>query len=303
MIGIDEAGLTDEQVRTARHGYYAAISYVDERIGELLAALHDSGLDDETTVVFTADHGEMLGERGLWYKMSFFEPSARVPLIVTAPGRIAPGRRAEPVSLLDLVPTLLELAGSGPADEELTGEMDGVSLGPLLDGRDAGRPAPVVGEYLAEGVTSPALMIRRGSHKFVSCEGDPDQLYDLSSDPLELVNLAERPPTRSCGASFGRRWRTAGTRLNWLVASSRASASAAWSPRLWAPVGARSGTSSRTSTPPRSTCVTATTCTGSSGAPVWTPADARAPRPLRPRPSRRRPPARRRARAWRPRCR
>jgi choline-sulfatase len=193
MTGVDEAGLTDEQVRIARHGYYAAISYVDERIGDLLAALHDSGLYDETTVVFTADHGEMLGERGLWYKMSFFEPSARVPLIVTAPGRIAPGRRAEPVSLLDLVPTLLELAGSGPADEELTGEMDGVSLLPLLDGRDAGRPAPVVGEYLAEGVTSPALMIRRGSHKFVSCEGDPDQLYDLSSDPLELVNLAERP--------------------------------------------------------------------------------------------------------------
>jgi choline-sulfatase len=188
MIGIDEARLSDEQVQTARHGYYAAISYVDERIGEVLAALRDSGLDEDTTVVLTADHGEMLGERGLWYKMSFFEPSARVPLLVSAPGRIAPGRRAEAVSLLDVAPTLLELAASGPADE-----MDGFSLGSLLDGRDSARPAPVVGEYLAEGVTSPAVMIRRGPHKFISCEGDPDQLYDLSNDPLELVNLAKLP--------------------------------------------------------------------------------------------------------------
>jgi choline-sulfatase len=189
MIGVDEAGLSDEQIRTARHGYYAAISYVDERIGELLTTLRDAGLDDETTVVLTADHGEMLGERGLWYKMSFFEPSARVPLIVSAPGRIAAGRRAEPVSLLDLAPTLLELASCDP-----TGEVDGSSLGRLLAGPDAGDDSPgVVGEYLAEGVTSPALMIRRGRHKFIWCEDDPDQLYDLDSDPHELVNLAGRP--------------------------------------------------------------------------------------------------------------
>jgi choline-sulfatase len=192
MIGIDEAALSEEQVRTARHAYYAAISYVDERIGELLAALRDTGLDDETTVVFTADHGEMLGERGLWYKMSFFEPSARVPLIMSAPGRIARGRLADPVSLLDLAPTLLELAAHDRG-EELAADMDGSSLLPLLDGRAVGRPAGVVSEYLAEGVTSPAVMIRRGPDKFVCCAGDPDQLYHLGDDPRELVNLAERP--------------------------------------------------------------------------------------------------------------
>jgi choline-sulfatase len=191
MIGIDEAALSDEQVRTARHAYYAAISYVDERIGELLAALRDAGLEDETMVVLTADHGEMLGERGLWYKMSFFEPSARVPLVVSAPGRVAPGRIPEPVSLLDLAPTLLEQATPARVDE-LARDMDGFSLGPLLDGRAVPRADSVVAEYLAEGVTSPAVMIRRGSHKFVWCEDDPDQLYDLANDPRELVNLADR---------------------------------------------------------------------------------------------------------------
>ena len=198
MIGIDEARISDEQVRTARHGYYAAISYVDERIGEVLAALRDSGLDEETTVVFTADHGEMLGERGLWYKMSFFEASARVPLIVSAPGRIAPGRRAEAVSLLDLAPTFVELATADRA-----AEMDGRSLAALLDGDAADGPAEVVGEYLAEGVTSPAVMIRRGPHKFIRCDGDPDQLYDLESDPHELVNLAERPTHAELCGRFG----------------------------------------------------------------------------------------------------
>jgi choline-sulfatase len=198
MIGIDDARISDEQVRTARHGYYAAISYVDERIGEVLAALRDSGLDSETTVVFTADHGEVLGERGLWYKMSFFEPSVRVPLIVSAPGRIAPGRRAEAVSLLDLAPTFVELASADRA-----AEMDGRSLAALLDGDAADGPAEVVGEYLAEGVTSPAVMIRRGPHKFIRCDGDPDQLYDLESDPHELVNLAELPTHAELRGSFG----------------------------------------------------------------------------------------------------
>src|SRR5215207_1248141 len=106
MCGIDDVDLTDEQIRSARHAYYAAISYLDDRIGEVLGALRDTGLDDDTVVVFTADHGEMLGERGLWYKMSFFEQSVRVPLVVRVPGR-PPGRVREPVSQLDIVPTLL----------------------------------------------------------------------------------------------------------------------------------------------------------------------------------------------------
>ena len=91
MCRVDEAELSDEQIRRARHGYFAAISYLDERVGQVLGALRSSGLEERTTVLFCADHGEMLGERGLWYKMSFFEQSARVPLIVRDfTGRVAP---------------------------------------------------------------------------------------------------------------------------------------------------------------------------------------------------------------------
>ncbi len=127
MIGLDRRPLSDGEVRHARHGYYAAISYLDERIGEVLAALGATGLAENTLVVFTADHGELLGERGLWYKMSFLEGSSRVPLIVRAP-RLAARRVQAPVSQLDLAPTLADLAGA-PADGA---EFEGTSLAGAL---------------------------------------------------------------------------------------------------------------------------------------------------------------------------
>lgn len=186
MVGVDEVGLTDAQIRNARHGYYAAVSYVDSKIGQLLDALERTGQADDTVVVVLSDHGEMLGERGLWYKMTFFEPAMRVPLLVAVPGRAAPRRVAASVSITDLVPTLLDLAGAEPLD------VDGVSLAPLLSGASA--PArPVLAEYLAEGVQAPAVMVRHGRYKHVTCPGDPEQLYDLAADPRELVDLAGQP--------------------------------------------------------------------------------------------------------------
>lgn len=206
MSGIDAIELSEEQIRTARHGYYAAISYLDERVGEVLGALREAGLEQDTIVAFTSDHGEMLGERGLWYKMSFFEASARVPLLLRLPG-VRGGRVVEPVSLLDLAPTFLELAG---APAELAEGLDGFSLLGLMDGQGGERPEPVVAEYLAEGVTAPAVMVRRGRHKIVACPGDPDQLYDLYEDPAELVNLAEHSEHRAVVAELRdevtRRW-------------------------------------------------------------------------------------------------
>jgi choline-sulfatase len=191
MCGVDEVELSTDQLRAARHGYYAAISYMDERVGEVLAALSDAGFYDDTIVAFTADHGEMLGERGLWYKMSFFEHSARVPLLFRVPGA-SPRRIAEPVSLLDVGPTLLELTGA-PWPDEHTADLDGTSVVGLMDGEAESRPGAVLAEYLAEGVNAPAVMVRQGRHKFVVCPGDPDQLYDLAGDPGELVNLAGDP--------------------------------------------------------------------------------------------------------------
>ena len=199
MSGIDAAGLDDAQVRRARHAYYAAISYVDDRIGEVLGALRESGLEDDTIVLFTSDHGELLGERGLWYKMAFFDPAARVPLIARAPGRFAAGRVATPVSQLDLAPTLLALAGLDPV-----GGLDGRSLAPALAGVPL-EPADVAAEYLAEGVDAPAVMLRRGARKYIWCAGDPEQLYDLDADPRELRNLAP-DGCEDLRAEVRRRW-------------------------------------------------------------------------------------------------
>ena len=97
--------ITPENVRRSRRAYYANISYLDEKIGALLDVLDRTRMRDDTEVVFLSDHGDMLGERGLWFKMSFYEGSSRVPLMVSVPGLPA-GRVAAPVSTLDVVPTL-----------------------------------------------------------------------------------------------------------------------------------------------------------------------------------------------------
>jgi choline-sulfatase len=148
-------------------------------------ALAETGLADDTIVILLADHGDMLGERGLWYKMTFFEGACRVPLIVSAPGRFRPRRVAESVSLVDLLPTLVELAGAPRAE---AAPLDGKSLVPHLAG--TGGHDEAIGEYCAEGAIAPIVMIRRGRDKFIHCPVDPDQLYDLVEDPDELRNRA-----------------------------------------------------------------------------------------------------------------
>ncbi len=188
--GASNVELSDERIRAARRAYYGAISYVDDKLGRLLAALHSTGLAEDTIVLFTADHGDMLGERGLWFKMTFFEWAARVPLIVSAPDRFAPRRVAQNVSLLDLYPTLVDLAGGdGPAPAEA---LPGRSLLPLLQGDSADWPDAVYGEYLGEAAAGPLVMIRRGRYKYIVGEDSPAQLFDLAADPDERDNLAGR---------------------------------------------------------------------------------------------------------------
>jgi choline-sulfatase len=152
----------------------------------LMRALEATGLQEDTVVIFTGDHGEMLGERGSWYKMSWLEGSARVPLIISRPSRYAPSRISASVSLVDILPTLVDIAGG-----EQPTDIDGRSLVPHLEGR--GGHDEVIGEYLAEGTVAPLVMIRRGPWKFVHSPADPDQLFNLSADPDELVDLAAAP--------------------------------------------------------------------------------------------------------------
>ncbi len=191
VCALGEYAQTEERVRNARHAYYSMISYIDDKVGQLLEVLDNSGLRDDTIILFISDHGEMLGERGLWYKMSFFEWSARVPMVFHAPGRFAPRRVCQPVSLVDLLPTLAEIALNGKSPV-YSDTLDGHSLLPLLEGSDIKNPAAVYGEMLGEGAVAPLLMIRRGCYKYIYSEPDPEQLFDLEKDPNELHNLADR---------------------------------------------------------------------------------------------------------------
>ncbi len=184
--------VTKEQIRNARHAYYGQISYIDDKVGRIQKALYDTGFDKNTIIVFTADHGDMLGEKGLWYKMSFFEKSVRVPLIIKAPGSFSGGRVSTPVSLVDLLPTFLDITGSkylkNPADK-----LDGESLVPLLKGESDFSERTVISEFFAEGSIAPCFMVRQGNYKYIYSRPDPPQLYDLVKDPGELQNLASRP--------------------------------------------------------------------------------------------------------------
>ncbi|NAZ37094.1 choline-sulfatase [Rubellimicrobium sp. CFH 75288] len=177
--------VTPEMVRRARRGYFASISYIDEKVGEILGALE--AMRQEAVVVVLSDHGDMLGERGLWFKMHFFEHSAGVPLMLAAP-ELRPGRVETPVSTLDLCPTLCDLAGVDLS--EVAPWTDGVSLLPVAEGAERG---PVPMEYAAEASVAPMVALRDGRWKYVRCPADPEMLFDLRDDPGERTNLALRP--------------------------------------------------------------------------------------------------------------
>ncbi|MFX0541397.1 choline-sulfatase [Roseovarius sp. S4756] len=180
--------ITEDHIRRARRAYFANISYLDDKIGEVMEALDGTRQTEETIILFVSDHGDMLGERGLWFKMSFLEGSSRVPMMIAAPG-MEPGRIDTPVSNIDVCPTLCDLAGV--SIEEIAPWVAGQSLVPLGQGQT--REAPVAMEYAAEASYAPLVSLRQGKWKFNRCSLDPDQLFDLEADPHELTNLAADP--------------------------------------------------------------------------------------------------------------
>jgi choline-sulfatase len=179
--------ITPDHIRRAKRAYFANISYVDDKIGEILAVLEATR--QEAHVVFLSDHGEMLGEKGLWFKMNFFEGSARVPLMIAAP-EMPSGLIETPVSSIDLAPTLAALAGISM--DEVAPWTEGVNLVPVANGTARG---PVAMEYAAEGTITPMVGLRDGAWKYIRCPADPEQLFDVANDPLETTNLAQDPRT------------------------------------------------------------------------------------------------------------
>ncbi len=142
VIDLDSVEISDDDIRTARRAYYGNVSYVDEWLGRLQDTLAECGMDDNTTVIFTSDHGDMLGEYGLWYKMSFREWSCRIPTIIHDPPRLRPRRVSQPVAHVDILPTLVDIAAdsTGAAAPDPIDPLDGRSLWPLCLGVDSGDP-------------------------------------------------------------------------------------------------------------------------------------------------------------------
>lgn len=185
-------GLSDEAVRKARAAYYGLVTFMDGLIGRLLKTLADTPFGENTVVVYLSDHGEMAGEHGMWWKSSFYEGSAGVPMLWSWPGRFAEGRRLDAVtSLLDVGPTLIELAGGaqlpGAAGRSLRGFLEG-------SGEVAGWPDEAFSENYSGSDEPPGRMVRRGPWKLNHYHGyDEPQLFNVADDPEEFEDRADDP--------------------------------------------------------------------------------------------------------------
>jgi choline-sulfatase len=179
-----EAAFRDpEERRAALAAYFGLCSWLDYSVGQILAALERAGLNDTTDVVYTSDHGDNAGARGLWGKSNLYEESAAVPLIVRGMG-LAPGVRPEPVSLLDLSASICAHFGT---------ILHGASALPLTDPAVAAPDRPILSQYHAAGAVTGAYMLRRERWKLIHYVGFAPELFDLAADPEETCNLAEDP--------------------------------------------------------------------------------------------------------------
>lgn len=205
----EQEKMTDDQRRAAVQAYYASITFMDAQVGRVMAALDRLGLADSTTVVFTSDHGYHTGEHGLWQKRSLFEESARVPLLIVAPGTTRPATvAATPVSHVDLYPTLTALAGV-PAPSNLQGQ----DLTPILaDPTQSGRGWALCHVTRKSGENSfSGYSLRTARWRYTEWDEGRQgrELYDHDADPRELINLAERSDAAAVVAELSPRLRAA----------------------------------------------------------------------------------------------
>lgn len=182
----------EEKVRIAVAAYHALVTFLDHNIGQVLGALQDAGLEGDTRVIYTSDHGDNLGNHGLWGKSVMYEESAAIPMILAGPDVPRGAATDGGASLIDCYRTLLEGAGVPlpPQDEVLPSR----SLWDIARGGDPGRA--VLSEYHAAGSSTGTYMLRRGRWKLVHFVGYPPQLFDLQEDPHEARDLAGDPSLR-----------------------------------------------------------------------------------------------------------
>ena len=185
-----DAGFTGEaMVRRAITAYFGLVSFLDNNIGLILAALEEAGLADNTRIIYSSDHGDNLGARGLWGKSTMFEESAGIPLIVSGQG-VPAGRVCDvPVTLADIFPTVVQCVGLAPHADDAG--LPGQSLLEIAAGRT--RERTILSEYHAAGAATASYMIRRGRYKYVHYVGMPPMLYDLEADPDESRDLGRDP--------------------------------------------------------------------------------------------------------------
>jgi choline-sulfatase len=193
-IGFNVENVPDEIVRKGRELYYGLTQWLDEEIGKVLTALGNSKVADNTIVIYTTDHGENMGEHGLWWKNCLYEHACRLPLIVNWPARWKGGqRRTKACSLVDVVQTIAELGAANVPDD-----WNGDSMVRWLDNPDSEWKDLAVSEYYGHNIASGNVMIRMGNYKYVyHTPADADhpaerELYDLRTDPGEFNNLAGR---------------------------------------------------------------------------------------------------------------
>ncbi len=181
--------ITAERLRQIRAHYYGSISQLDKQIGKLLDTLEECGLTEKTLVIFTSDHGEMLGDHGAFGKRTYYEQSTRIPLIVSQPGTLPQGERRDQFAILqDIYATLVAAAGG-----EIPPDVCGVDLLPAC--RSPGHPTreQVIGEYGFD--RNRKFMLRKGNSKYIFwANGAREALFDLEKDPQEFDNLAPQHP-------------------------------------------------------------------------------------------------------------
>ena len=193
IIGQDHFFNTDEERLRAIAAYLGLCTFMDAEIGLVLDALRDCGFEENTRVVYTSDHGDNLGARGLWGKSVLYEESTRIPMIISGPD-IPEGKVSKtPVSLLDIHPTAV--TGAGLAIHEEDSELTGRTLIDAANAADDDNRL-VVSEYHAMGAPSSAFMLRRGDWKYHYYEGFAPELFDLSQDPEELDDRAKDPAAK-----------------------------------------------------------------------------------------------------------